>query len=525
MHNSLGFIFALIFFLPLSSARAEFAGTPTAIELMESGLKATESLADFISSHPCELGLKNALLTSCEKPLSASDLRVFKLILFSLENWRFQAFETVIPNYDVLKGLPAELQLGQRLSVTRKMRFNPFTFESEPYLNIVYSPFDPESQDFIQKVRITTATTLQLYDSFFKIAQHLAHAQKLKSIIQSDMPEEGRILSRTYSLAMDRSRLDHVENMLRFLRKEKKLRGSALLSQSEAYFEQFIHQSWVGTQLLKDSQSFKIRSFFFLTGQVAETLFFDQIETIVGKLSALFGNTVGQIQFRSGKLKPLSKNPELMSSMKASLKPLDVFLEKTPFRLTDRFIPGYYGHVAIWLGTFKDLDALTIQYAGRVIPFLSHPDVLPHLGKIISTQTVLEALREPGVTLNTFEHFLDIDDLLVLRPQPMSESDHTEHLLRAFQQVGKPYDFSFDVETERAIVCSELAYTVFVNETWPTSKSFGRYTMSPDHVAQKGVRGSFDPILMYLDGKKVDSDLKTELSGVLDQVGYSYFLE
>ena len=28
----------------------------------------------------------------------------------------------------------------------------------------------------------------------------------------------------------------------------------------------------------------------------------------------------------------------------------DILLEKTPFRLTDKLIPGYWGHAAVWIG-------------------------------------------------------------------------------------------------------------------------------------------------------------------------------
>ena len=42
-------------------------------------------------------------------------------------------------------------------------------------------------------------------------------------------------------------------------------------------------------------------------------------------------------------------------NLASQLKPLDILLEKTPFRITDKFIPGYYGHLAIWIGTEQDL--------------------------------------------------------------------------------------------------------------------------------------------------------------------------
>jgi hypothetical protein len=76
---------------------------------------------------------------------------------------------------------------------------------------------------------------------------------------------------------------------------------------------------------------------------------------IMHVLSKAFGNTAGRFQSRNGLLKDRA---DVIADLKATLKPLDVLLEKTPFRLTDHFIPGYYGHNAIWLGTEDELKSL-----------------------------------------------------------------------------------------------------------------------------------------------------------------------
>ena len=39
---------------------------------------------------------------------------------------------------------------------------------------------------------------------------------------------------------------------------------------------------------------------------------------------------------------------------------LDLLLEKTPFRLTDKTIPGFWGHVGLWIGDQQDLEELGI---------------------------------------------------------------------------------------------------------------------------------------------------------------------
>ena len=117
---------------------------------------------------------------------------------------------------------------------------------------------------------------------------------------------------------------------------------------------------------------------------------------------------------------------------------------------------------------------------------------------------VLEALR-PGVELNTFEHFLNIDDLAVIRAKSLNDKQKRAYLLNAFKQIGKAYDFNFNVETHREIVCSELAFVVFDDFEWPVEKSVGRFTVSPDHIAVKAIGNDapLKPLLIYHDGKKL----------------------
>ena len=39
-------------------------------------------------------------------------------------------------------------------------------------------------------------------------------------------------------------------------------------------------------------------------------------------------------------------------------------------------------------------------------------------------------------------------------------------------------------------------------------KTIGRYTISPDNVAQKLKGSNFKPILLYIDGEEIDQNIK-----------------
>lgn len=192
----------------------------------------------------------------------------------------------------------------------------------------------------------------------------------------------------------------------------------------------------------------------------------------------------------------------------AEMKPLDILMEKTPFRLTDKLIPGHYGHVAIWLGTEQQLKDLRVW------------DQIPAKiqNKVRSGHYIVEALR-PGVEINTLEHFLNIDDMLVIRDTRSDVTDEYRRkaILQAVAQIGKAYDFNFDVLTHETIVCSEIAYVVFADIKWPLENTLNRYTISPDNVAQMAVGQNriFEPVILYYNGKRYYKDLPKSVSLLL----------
>ncbi len=211
--------------------------------------------------------------------------------------------------------------------------------------------------------------------------------------------------------------------------------------------------------------------------------------------SRLFGNIVGRIQKRRG---ILYKDPKFLSRVTNKLKSMDILLEKTPFRLTDNFIPGFWGHAAIYIGSQEELEELGIW---------DHELVQQYTKEISKGRLIVEALRDK-VQMNSLEHFSDIDDFAVLRMRvEFTNEEKAEHILRALSHVGKKYDFSFDVETGDTIVCSELHYRTFINIHFNTTTYLGRSTISVDQVAEQGKTGMpFEPVMMYLNGKEVDEE-------------------
>lgn len=219
--------------------------------------------------------------------------------------------------------------------------------------------------------------------------------------------------------------------------------------------------------------------------------------------SLLFGNTIGLVETRRGKL---YGRTEVARHVGKQLRAGDILVEKTPFRLTDVFIPGHWGHAAIWVGSEAELRTLGIW---------EHPVVRPHQAAIHKGNGVVEALRS-GVELNSLAHFLNVDDLAVLRHAAPSPEQQAEIVLHTLRQVGKAYDFNFDAETTHRVFCSKLVYLAYGDLQWPTSRMLGRVTVSPDNIAARATGdGPLSVVLLYRDGEEVSESPRLVMEKLL----------
>lgn len=196
---------------------------------------------------------------------------------------------------------------------------------------------------------------------------------------------------------------------------------------------------------------------------------------IVHHLSGAFGNGAGSIRWRKGWL---WKNESIRKEILNQLKPLDIITEKVSYTPTDFFIPGHFGHNAIWLGSKDQLIALGLW---------DHPMMKPFQKDIASGRSIIETDRS-GTHFKSLKDFMNVDEfgLLRFRKDTLDINSEKEKVLEVYEvalaQLGKKYDFNFDVETTDKLVCSELLYQSFGSVNWPTDSYIGRTTISPDNV-------------------------------------------
>jgi len=364
----------------------------------------------------------------------------------------------------------------------------------------------------LKALMLSLSAALTLYDNYMLGIMVFERDDRLRKVVNDPDTGFGLISNKLAeaTLAANSVEVRHrARRAIDFYEQEKQSIANEHEDSDFAYLQQLIDSSpsynYVKKIRVGEIAANKFVAFERLTTDMLDSTKADGLNMVSG----LFGNTVGLYESRKGKLYGDTAAKQHLQSV---LQPLDILLEKTPFRLTDKLIPGHFGHVAIWTGTKAELINVNVWH---------EPLVQQYADKISSAsdshskdqKQVIEALRN-GVQLNTLEHFMNVDDIAVLRPifDPDSKNALSKQaLMLAFRQIGKEYDFNFDVNTTDKIVCSELAYVSFPSFDWPTEKTLGRHSISPDHVAELAWNNlPLRLVTLYHDGKLVDETVHVQ---------------
>lgn len=180
---------------------------------------------------------------------------------------------------------------------------------------------------------------------------------------------------------------------------------------------------------------------------------------------------------------------EQVQELKRLLQPGDLILERRNWYVSNGFLPGFWPHMALYVGSAEDLARRGLS---------THPLVRQHLAEFRQPdrngheRRVIEALAA-GVIFTSLEESAGADYVAVLRPR-VSEARKNAAILRAFTHYGKPYDFDFDFFSTDRLVCTELVYRAYdeviqgEGVRFPLVRILGRDTLPPVEVAQMFAR-------------------------------------
>jgi hypothetical protein len=160
-------------------------------------------------------------------------------------------------------------------------------------------------------------------------------------------------------------------------------------------------------------------------------------------------------------------------------------LERRNWFLSNAFLPGYWPHSALYVGTMEDIKRLGLDQDPRV---MKHWQQFVQRDEHGRERVIIEAVSE-GVVFTALEHSVgEADAAAFLRPNIPPERIK-EAIARAFNHVGKPYDFEFDFFSTDKLVCSELVYRAYDGDIrFPLVDVMGRKTLPPIEIVRQCVR-------------------------------------
>lgn len=192
------------------------------------------------------------------------------------------------------------------------------------------------------------------------------------------------------------------------------------------------------------------------------------------RASSAVSTLIGDTRIREPRGRAGLVTPELLAALRPRLRPGDIVIERRNWYLSNAFLPGYWPHAAMYVGTGDELRALGLENDPRVarhLAALARRDAAGH------ARAFIEAVSE-GVVFTSAEHSVgEADSVAVLRLRATPEQIK-EVIARAFSHAGKPYDFDFDFFSADKLVCTEVVHRACGNLIeFPLVKILGTKTL------------------------------------------------
>lgn len=178
---------------------------------------------------------------------------------------------------------------------------------------------------------------------------------------------------------------------------------------------------------------------------------------------------------------------QILDSIAAFLRPGDVIVTRHAKALTNLFIPGFWPHAALYVGTREQHEVGSI-------------DMAPAIDRLWADNICVLEARKDGVLLRPLTDTLAVDTFVVLRPNLDTETI-CRAIERALVHQGKMYNFDFDFFSSDRVVCTEVVYRAYdglENVRFPLNDRAGRKTLSAEDLLDFALdQDAFTPVAIF----------------------------
>lgn len=180
--------------------------------------------------------------------------------------------------------------------------------------------------------------------------------------------------------------------------------------------------------------------------------------------------------------------PRVLAKAWSLLQPGDVIVTRHDEALSNLFLPGFWPHVAMYVGSEEQRQALGIEGGGD------------------AGVNVVEAKKD-GVKLRSLTETLAVDAFVILRPR-IDPREVAKSVHNALSHVGKRYDFVFDFRQADRLACTEVIYRAYQaagGVDLQLEEHSGRLCLPAESLMNQLIgMGVFEPIALYgVGGVKV----------------------
>ena len=229
------------------------------------------------------------------------------------------------------------------------------------------------------------------------------------------------------------------------------------------------------------------------------------------------------------------------------LKPGDILIERRDWYSSNAFLPGYWPHGALYIGTPKELDDTLLNKVIEKLNSMAEKekmhetsetpsvDGLTHADRMfalvedlkkggnekLNSRQIMEAISE-GVYHNTVDHSIgEASSVFALSPH-VKPHERAKAIAAAYFYEGREYDFNFDFETPNTLVCTEVIYRCYggnaSNATlrFPIITVMGRKTLPAHELARHFVQQvrngeeKYD-LVAWLDSDRINNSSSLEV--------------
>ena len=139
--------------------------------------------------------------------------------------------------------------------------------------------------------------------------------------------------------------------------------------------------------------------------------------------------------------------PAVLEKLRPHLRPGDVIITRHDDALSNLFLPGYWPHGALYIGSEEERRRMGVLLSDE------------RWARSAPPVDVLEAKKD-GVRFRPLAETLTVDAFTVLRPRLPPEGI-AQAVSRAAEHEGKLYDFEFDFTRSNMLVCTEVIYRAY----------------------------------------------------------------